>query len=171
MSRVAALAVSFFRPALSPVEAPTPAEPIRAGAAGLVLLAEDGKGARPLPFGTPFHEAMVALMGLVGHDVHVSFPSECRAGPLVSVAVPGRIDLIFEKDRFAGWFLMPGDLVATGCGVSVGTTRAELEDGRTTWLGDSGFGTEFEREGVFGILTGDGLEVDFLCAGLACIFR
>ncbi|MGP1357593.1 hypothetical protein [Roseicyclus sp.] len=171
MSRLVALAVSFLLPTAAIAQAPSADDPIRADATGLVILAEDGKGARPLPFGTPFHETMFALIGLVGHDVHVAFPEECPAGPLVSVSLPGRIDVIFEQDRLAGWFVMDGDTVSTGDGIGVGTPRAALEDGRTTWLGDTGLGSEFERAGVYGILTEDGARVDFLWSGLACIFR
>jgi hypothetical protein len=146
-----------------------PGDGIAATEAGLVLSAADGSGSLELPFGTPFHVAMPPLAVIAGHDLHVAFPEECPAGPVVSVTLPGRLDLVFQEDRLAGWFLGPDDAVATGAGLAIGTPRAAMP--AVEWYDDSTLGEEFTLGAIAGLMSEDGAAVSHLWSGIACIFR
>jgi hypothetical protein len=159
------------QPLLAEAYWPSTSDTIRADATGLHLTAADGSAGVDLPFGTPFHVAMRTLVAIVGHEVHVAFPGECPEGPLVSVSLPGQIDLNFREDRLEGWFLAAGDAVATTGDLAVGAPRAALETAGTVWRTDSTLGLEFERDGVAGIVSEDGTTVTHLWSGVACIFR
>jgi hypothetical protein len=165
MVRIAPLAFASLLaagPLLAQGGTPAPGVTITADAGGLHLGAGKGNAGQALPFGTPFHVAMHILVAAIGHDVHVAFPQDCPEGPLVTVSLPGRIDLNFREDRLEGWFLATGDTVVAAQGLSVGTPRAALDTGATAWRGDSTLGLEFERNGVSGLISGDGATVTHL---------
>ena len=168
---IAIASVLAAAPLLAEVYSPAPADRITADGTGLHLTDVDGAAGRDLPFGTPFHIVIHTLVGIVGHEVHVAFPVECPEGPLVTVSLPGRIDLNFREDRFDGWFIGPGDSVVTPGGLGVGSLPGALETGGLVWRPESTLGTEFERDGIGGLVSDDGKTVTHLWAGTACLFR
>ncbi len=150
---------------------PAPDDIVTAGATGLTLQSADGTAGLDLPFGTGFQDTMRSLIGIFGHDVNVSFPQECGAGPMVSARLPGAITLMFESDRLAGWFLGEGDAITTATGLRVGVSTATFASLDAVAYFESGLGTEFESAGIYGLLTEDGASVDAIWTGANCIFR
>lgn len=166
--------------AMAPAAAQTteagPGDRVTAGAAGLHLTGPDGSR-RDVPFGSPFHSTMHAMVAVFGHEIEIAFPQECGAGPLVSASIPGRIDLTFQDDRLAGWFLGRDDALAVddsvgpGGGLALGAPRAALPEAETLWYADSTLGEEFTLGAVAGLMSEDGASVAYLWTGVNCILR
>ena len=109
-------------------------------ARGLAITTQTGAPATQIPFGTGFQDSMHQLIGILGWDVDVGFPQECGAGPLVSADWPDAITLMFENDRFAGWFLGAGDRLITDTGLLANAPLSSLTAPGTATLYDSTWG-------------------------------
>lgn len=163
----------------APVGALAPEPPVQAEG-GLAIEGEglrifDATGAaRALPFGTPRATVIAAVTANTGGMApEESTNSECGAGPTQFAGYTDGLQLLFQDEQFAGWFLdAPG--LTTADGVGVGTTRAALDDARTvTLVPDSTLGVEFTAGDLGGFLTAEGSAgtVQSLHAGLTCFFR
>jgi len=146
---------------------------------GLVIEAEglrifDAAGAaRALPFETPQATVIAAVTAATGGMVpDESTNEECGAGPTQFAQYPDGIQLLFQDEKFAGWFLRePG--LTTVDGIGIGSTRATLNAaGTVTMVPDSKLGIEFSVGELGGFLTADGAAgaVESLYAGLTCFF-
>lgn len=168
----AALATStLVSPAAANGHWPGPNDTITAHATGLFHTSPDGASRVGMPFGSPFHSTMHTLVAVFGPDVTVSFPQECGAGPLVIASFPNQIDLIFQDDRLAGWFLIDDATIQTWTGLQVGSARDALETAGLVSFFESGIGTEFSAGDLFGLMDEDGSGVAAIWSGTTCIFR
>lgn len=160
-------------------EAAAPAAPTLSGG-GLAIEDEglrifDASGAaRDLPFGTPQATVIAAVTAATGGMApEQSTNEECGAGPTQFAGYSDGLQLLFQNEEFAGWFLdAPG--LTTVDGIGVGSTRAALNAARTVSLTpDSTLGIEFSAGDMGGFLTADGAAgaVASLHAGLTCFFR
>ncbi|MDP3405566.1 MAG: hypothetical protein Q8S03_12800 [Brevundimonas sp.] len=163
----------------APAPVAEPAAPVQAEG-GLAIEGEglrifDAAGAaRALPFGTPQATVIAAVTAATGGIApEQSTNAECGAGPTQFARYDDGLQLLFQDEKFAGWFLeSPG--LTTVDGVGVGTTRAALDAARTVTLTpDSTLGIEFSAGDVGGFLTAEGAAgtVESLYAGLTCFFR
>lgn len=161
------------------VETAAPPAPVQADGGlaiegeGLRIFDETG-AARALPFGTPQATVIAAVSAATGGMApEQSTNEECGAGPTQFAGYTDGIQLLFQDEKFAGWFLdTPG--LTTADGIGVGSTRAALDAARTVSLTqDSTLGIEFSAGDLGGFLTADGAAgaVASLHAGLTCFFR
>ena len=167
-------------PAAEPEGASTAKEPAEAAQGGLALEGEGLRAftaqgsARALPFGMSQDMVLTAVSTLLGSDTPaVSTNSECGAGPTQFAEYPPGLQLAFQDDNFAGWFLDEAGLT-TADGVGVGTSRADLQSARVVeMIPDSTLGAEFSSGDLGGMLSSDAPDatVEALYAGLTCFFR
>lgn len=159
--------------AAAPTEAPASAQ------AGLAIEGEglrlfDASGAaRALPFGTPqatVIQAVTTATGGIAPEQNTN--EECGAGPTQFAQYPDGFLLLFQDEKFAGWFLREPGLTTVN-GIGVGSTRAALNEAFTIeMVPDSTLGVEFTAGELGGFLTADGAAgtVESLNAGLTCFF-
>ncbi|MBY4893155.1 hypothetical protein KUL25_10300 [Rhodobacteraceae bacterium N5(2021)] len=150
---------------------PGPGDIVTPHAGGLDLSSADGMAREGMPFGSSFHETMHTLVPIFGHDVSVAFPQECGEGPLVSVHIPGQINLMFQEDQLAGWMLIDDSALRTATGLHVGAPRMALADEGAVSCTETGIGTEFGAGDLFGLLSEDGTTIQGIWSGATCIFR
>lgn len=167
-------------PAPSPQANPVGQETAQVAQGGLAL---DGEGlraftaqgsARALSFGMSQDTVLTAVSTLLDTGTPtVTTNAECGAGPTQFAEYPNGLQLAFQEDRFAGWFLdAPG--LTTADGVGVGTRRADLQSAREIEIvPDSTLGVEFTSGDLGGFLSSEGPDgtVESLYAGLTCFFR
>ncbi|MEM1272596.1 MAG: hypothetical protein AAGF88_02200 [Pseudomonadota bacterium] len=91
--------------------------------------------------------------------------SECGAGVVTAASWPG-VTLNFLDGDFRGWVLAAPGLSAEG--LTVGTPRAAI-NGVT--FRETTLGTEFGRNGVFGLILPGEDDVSLLWSGVSCFFR
>lgn len=162
-------------PAATPTGAAT--TPAPAPAVARVVLRPDGLGlaagssTSALLFGQADAAGVRgALDRLRGPASAVALP-DC--GARVTVARYGGLQVFAEGERFVGWSEDGADS-ATGDGVSVGTTLAELRESfADVQVRHSTLGTEWTAGALGGLLDGDGEQstVTRLAAGSTCLFR
>ncbi|WP_224815790.1 hypothetical protein [Hasllibacter sp. MH4015] len=171
LALIAAIAASLALPAAANEHWPQFGDVITPTSTGLLRTTESGIPRDPLPFGTGFQDVMHTMVGVYGHEVVVGFPQECGAGPMVSATLPQSITLMFQDDRFVGWFMGTGDLLATDTGLWPTAPVSNLTAHGGVEFFDSGLGTEFAFNDTYGLLTEDGARIDAVWAGTNCIFR
>ena len=137
-----------------------------------------GEGLR-FPYGTGKTEviAMLERFGPVDQNTN----EECGAGPMDSASSPTTgLTTNFQDNELVGWFFDgDGKLARTAQDISVGSTRAALEEAMPIEIQmESTLGIEFfsgsEDAGfIGGFLTGesDDATVDSLYSGTNCFFR
>jgi hypothetical protein len=140
---------------------------------GLRLFDRASGSARPIPFGTA-QPAVLAALAARGQP-EINKLEECGAGPLDAASWRDGLTLYFQDAKFVGWAVgrPDGDAPATPAGITIGSTRAELESAYKTNVFESSLGTEFEAGTLFGILEGEGAKakVTNLWAGVSCNMR
>ncbi len=166
-----ALIVALSGPVAADTYWPSETDIVTPSARGLSVASEDGITRADIPFGTGFQDTIHSLIGIFGWEVDVTFPQECGAGPMVSADWPNDITLMFENDRFAGWFMGPGDLLITETGLWHGAPVSNLTTPGGVEFFESGLGTEFGARDLYGLLSEDGARVEAIWTGLNCIFR
>lgn len=70
---------------------------------GLRLVVRETGAARPVAFGTPFADAVAAVVRAEGDPSEDGVQPECGAGPLAFAAWPDGLTLYGQDDAFAGW--------------------------------------------------------------------
>lgn len=174
-------------PAPAEAAAPVAAPALAVEAEGLRLFDPASGSARPLPFGTGRAQAMAALASRGAAETGTN--ADCGAGPLAYARWPDGLTLWFQDERFAGWALSPrpdtaprpdsappsapARGVSTASGLTIGSTRADLDSAYAGTVTQSTLGTEFAAGELYGLLDGEGsgAKVTALWAGVSCNFR
>ena len=167
-------------PATEPEATPSGQDAAEAAQGGLALEGEGLRAftaqgsARALPFGMSQDMVLNAVSTLLGTETpQVTTNSECGAGPTQFAEYPNGLQLAFQDDKFAGWFLDEAGLT-TADGVGVGSSRTDLQSARVVeMVPDSTLGAEFSSGELGGMLSSDAPDatVEALYAGLTCFFR
>ena len=170
-------------PAAAPARAAPPAaeqaaRPVSAPAGTPLVLAAGGlelpgaKGGAALPFGAPAATAL-AFVGkaLGGGATERGRNEECGGGALDYATWKGRITLLFEDGRFAGWD--DKGALKTASGIGLGSRRSELRALPGLKVETSTLGVEFRAGALGGILSSPGpdAKVTAFWAGITCVFR
>lgn len=143
---------------------------------GLTLVDPQSGAARHLAFGTPADAALRAATAALGPKLRERDMAECGAGAMTLVQFPKDLTLNLMDGRFVGWSLAgdaPG-AVATASGITLGSTRAELERAYALeMLQETSLGNEFHTGALSGILStmAPGGTIENLWAGTDCVFR
>lgn len=139
---------------------------------GLVLTgAVDGVG-RPVRFGTPMAETMAALAEALGTPpAERGTNEECGGGGMDFARWEGQLTAWFQDGRFAGWD-SKGKL-RTAASIGIGSRRGDLARLQQLRVEESTLGTEFEADGIGGILESKAQDasVTNLWGGSTCMFR
>ncbi len=132
------------------------------------------RGSEPFRFSAPRGEVDAALSDAFGSEPELGENSECGAGPM-QFSTYGPLTVAYQDDRFAGWFLRPGERVTTVDGIRPGTTTFQaLKDERQVREIESTLPGEFEYTSLdYGTIRGfsEGETITGLQAGLSCFFR
>ena len=157
-------------PATEPEATPSGQDAAEAAQGGLAL---EGEGLRAFT-AQGSARALNAVSTLLGTETpQVTTNSECGAGPTQFAEYPNGLQLAFQDDKFAGWFLDEAGLT-TADGVGVGSSRTDLQSARVVeMVPDSTLGAEFSSGELGGMLSSEGPDatVEALYAGLTCFFR
>lgn len=176
--------------AMTPAVAPTAAPPLQDSARKLAL---DGEGLRLvdpqsgstslIAFGSPREAVERAVVTALGQPGYRGRNEECPAGP-TDILAYGDLTLDFHRGRFVAWTLSdrPGASppLTTMDGITLGTTRAEVERSRALTLiedstleGEFAFGDGSISGAGGGFLSGTGTQarITGLFAGANCFFR
>jgi hypothetical protein len=136
---------------------------------GLTL---DAEGIQPagtdlrIDFGRAQQGTIEAVTRLVGaRPAEITANAECGAGPVTAARWDRGPTLTFQDGTFLGW-VSDGSGPAATSGIGPGSPGAALA-GAT--FSDTSLGTEFETDGIFGLVEGD--RVVTLWSGLTCFFR
>lgn len=160
--------------------APAAAPALAVEAEGLRLFDPASGSATPIAFGTPRARVMTALASRGAAVTGTN--GECGAGPLAYARWPDGLTLWFQQDALAGWALNapasnapPATTagISTASGLTIGSTRAELDSAYAATVEQSTLGTEFTAGELYGLLDGEGsgAKVTALWAGVSCNFR
>lgn len=128
-------------------------------------------------FGTPRAAAVETMTGLLDEPSETGDNNECGAGPMQFVHY-GNFTLNFQDDRLVGWSVFDGEEpaglpIATPAGLTIGSSRAEVDAAPQAVFEETSIGLEFTADGVDGVVDQDGPDgvVTNLWAGTNCIFR
>ena len=146
-------------------------------AEGLRLFDPASGSARPIPFGTARAQVMTALAARGAAETGTN--GECGAGPLDFATWADGLTLWFQDGALAGWALngaaegAAGGGASTASGLTIGSTRADLDSAYAATVEQSTLGTEFAAGELYGLLDGEGsgARVTALWAGVSCNFR
>lgn len=141
---------------------------------GLRLVGPSGT-TRALPFGTAVAAVEEALTGALGAPIRSGVQSECGVGPLDYRVWPGGLTTNAQDGALVGWN-GAADLArsfTTMTGVTIGSTRAELEAAYAVEVRETSLGQEFSAGELHGLLNGTGsdAQVLHLWSGSICAFR
>lgn len=143
-----------------------------------------------IPFGKPLDQMIEVVNNVLqSKQKSIGVNSECRAGPLNMATWNNGLTIVFMKKEsksktaetewyFAGWFLgsNSGNIpkIATMTGISIGSTRAEMESAYVITVSKTSLGHEFSTSsGLFGIFDGPDKQAKItnLYSGVSCNFR
>jgi len=97
----------------------------------------------------------------------VAVLEECGAGEVTAAIWPDGLVLNFLDGDFLGWVIDQNGFV-TGTGLEVGQSREVLP---VTGFEETSLGTEFEAQGIFGLLDEQHQDIALLWSGVTCFFR
>ncbi len=144
---------------------------------GTGLLA-DGSDESEIRFGVARSEVMAAVRRTLGQERGLETVEDCGGSGAAQQADWGPLVLFFQEDRFVGWEQRDRSetpWIGTPGGVEVGSRRPDLEAalGGAPTVEQSSLGTEFNREGISGLLASEraDAQVDRLWAGNSCAMR
>jgi len=123
-------------------------------------------------FGRAEEGVVAAVSRVLGADpAQRNTNTECGAGTVTTVSWAAGLDLMFQDGNFAGWTAAKPDF-ATVTGHAPGQTRDRLA-GEGIEFQTTTLGTEFETDGVFGLIEGEAADspVVLMWAGVTCFFR
>lgn len=152
---------------------------------GLRLIDPESGATRPLAFGVPLDQLKLVTEKLKG-PAETGRAEECGAGPLAYLSWKDGLTLYALDGLFAGWALdetgapaakakdgKPAPKLTTISGIGIGSSRADLLGAYDAKIEQTTLGTEFNAEGLSGILDGTGAKarVTNLWSGVNCVFR
>ena len=143
-----------------------------------------------IPFGKPFDQ-MIEIVSNILHSKpkSIGINSECGAGPLKMATWNNGLTIVFQNKKsefktpktewyFAGWFagnnLENSPRISTMAGISIGSTRTEIESAYVITVSKTSLGYEFSTSsGLFGIFDGPDKQANItnLWSGVSCNFR
>ena len=128
-----------------------------------------------ITFGTPRDAAVAFVTELRGEPTEEPSSNMCPAGPMEFTKF-GNLTLNFQGDTLVGWALdgeAEGAPITTPNGLTIGSTRAEVDAAPQVIFEETSLGTEFTADGADGVMSEDGPDgvVTNLWAGTPCIFR
>jgi hypothetical protein len=142
---------------------------------GLMLIDAVTGSTRALSFGTPATSALAAATAVLGAPRSRDTNHDCGAGALDFVSFEEGLLLNVQDERFVGWTVRPGSgrTFQTMAGISLGSSRAELESAYTATVQRTTLGTEFSAGGLHGVLASSAASAPItdLWAGTNCIAR
>jgi hypothetical protein len=143
-----------------------------------------------IPFGKPLDQMIEIITNVIqSKPKTIGINSECGAGPLKMVSWNNGLTVVFQNKKsesktsetnwqFAGWFVGSNSKkskeISTMAGISIGSTRAEMESAYVLSVSKTSLGYEFSTSsGLFGIFDGANKEtkITSLWTGLSCNFR
>ena len=143
-----------------------------------------------IPFGKPIDQMIeITTTALQSKPSSIVINNECGAGPLKMASYNNGLTLIFQQKKsdkansetdwkFAGWYMgiSSGNAqkVSTMAGISIGSTRAEMESAYVITVSQTTLGYEFSTSsGLYGIFEGPekAAKIISLWSGLSCNFR
>ena len=143
-----------------------------------------------IPFGKPIDQMIeITNTALQIKPSFVGINKECGSGPLKMASWSNGLTLVFQQTasdtaelktdwKFAGWYLGIGadsaHKVSTMAGISIGSTRAEMESTYVIAVSKTSLGYEFSTSsGLYGIFDGNEKEakITSLWSGISCNFR
>ena len=143
-----------------------------------------------IPFGKPLDQMIEVVNNVLqSKPKSMGVNSECGAGPLNMATWNNGLTIVFVKKEsksktaetewyFAGWFLSGNSAnipkIATMAGISIGSTRAEMESAYVIKVSKTSLGHEFSTSsGLFGIFDGPDKQAKItnLWSGVSCNFR
>ena len=143
-----------------------------------------------IPFGKPFDQMTEIVNNILqSKPKSIGVNTECGAGPLKMATWNNGLTLVFQKKEseskapetewyFAGWFVGSNSenipRISTMAGISIGSTRAEMESAYVITVNKTSLGYEFSTaSGLYGIFDGANKEskITNLWSGLSCNFR
>lgn len=143
-----------------------------------------------IPFGKPFDQMIEIVSNILqSKPKSIGINSECGAGPLKMATWNNGLTIVFQNKKsisgtpetdwsFAGWFVGSNSRnfpkISTMAGISVESTRAEMESAYVIAVSKSSLGYEFSTSsGLFGIFDGPGKQAKItnLWSGVSCNFR
>ena len=143
-----------------------------------------------IPFGKPIDQMIeITNTALQSKPLYIGINNECGAGPLKMVSWSNGLTLVFQQKKsdtsnsetdwkFAGWYMgiSSGNAqkVSTMAGITIGSTKAEMESAYVITASQTTLGYEFSTSsGLYGIFKGPEKEakITSLWSGLSCNFR
>ena len=143
-----------------------------------------------IPFGKPFDQMIEIVNNILqSKPKSIGINGECGAGPLKMATWNNGLTIVFQNKKsmsetpetdlsFAGWFVGSNSEnfpnISTMAGISIGSTRAEMESAYVITVSKSSLGYEFSTSsGLFGIFDGPGKQAKItnLWSGVSCNFR
>lgn len=168
----AAATPSAVPPASAPAAPATAATKLALDGEGLRLFDAASGAARRIPFGTRKPAALSALTAVQAAPPREQGENvDCRA---TFATWANGLTAWFAQDRFVGWSVRPGSPeVTTASGLTVGSSRADLDGAYNAKVAPSSLGVEFTAGGLAGLLDSarPDARVTHLWAGATCIAR
>lgn len=143
-----------------------------------------------IPFGKPIDQMIeITNTALQSKPSSIGINKECGAGPLKMVSWNNGLTVVFQQNKsqiansetdwkFAGWYMSinsgNAQKVLTMAGISIGSSRAEMESAYVITVSQTSLGYEFSTSsGLYGIFEGPEKEakITSLWSGLSCNFR
>lgn len=143
-----------------------------------------------ISFGKPIDQMIeITNTTLQSKPSSIGINKECGAGPLKMVSWNNGLTIVFQQKKsetanpetdwkFAGWYMgiSSGNAqkISTMAGISIGSTRAEMESAYVITVSQTSLGYEFSTSsGLYGIFEGPEKEakITSLWSGLSCNFR
>ncbi|WP_343519940.1 hypothetical protein [Sphingomonas sp.] len=168
-------AANVIEPENAADAAPADARPLVNLAPGALSLVDPNNGrARELRFGVDRTTAERAVQAALGGRAERGTSRECGEGPMDFARMPGGLLILFQDDRFVGWFLDRGDAtLTTASGIGIGSTRKELTGAYDAEISESSLGEEFTAGDLSGLLSGTEptAKVTAIWSGQVCNLR
>lgn len=141
-------------------------------------LLADGTDASEIRFAAPQAQTLAAVSRTLGQPQAINEIVSCGGGEAGQAADYGALVLFFQGGTFTGWEqrrASENPYIGTPGGVNVGSRRPDLAAalGGEPSIEKTSLGTEFDREGIYGLLANDrpDAQVDRLWGGNNCAAR
>lgn len=138
----------------------------------------DGTDVGEIRFGAPQADTIRAVSRTLGDPTRTNAVEDCGGSGPAQAADYGPLVLFFQGGTFIGWEQRDrseNPYIGTPGGVNVGSRRPDLDAalGGAPSVERTSLGTEFDREGIYGLLASDraDAQVDRLWGGNNCAMR